>query len=337
MASSNSSSEYFGTYSTFFYLNVAQLLLSVLANAFTYCILRHSTSGFDSVTKMLLMALTVCYTAYGVGQAITSLLQLAPMSANVRFAICIYQGVLIFPWFFVTLIVTCLLNLNRYIMVAKPLRYHHIVTDRRAVVVMSVAITSSILLAIVGFPIPKTPSRDFVINFCKSNIDALKGNFVLIFCVSFLLMAVFITVVSTLSLLVIARKQSKAIADGEIAVTTAVSTVNQRKDLNDTSAYAGEEMATTRRQRKSNRRALLTIFLLNVVVFVSWLPLAIFFVLLGVGANLPPVFGRVFTLLSMSSSWWHCLVYLITNKMFRETAKDVFKKTLRIYCLTTTK
>ncbi|XP_041480484.1 5-hydroxytryptamine receptor 6-like [Lytechinus variegatus] len=337
MASSNSSSEYLETYSTLFYLNVAQLPLSVLANAFTYCILRYSTSGFDSVTKMLLIALTVCYAAYGVGQAITSLLQLVPMSAEAGFTICIYQGVLTFPWFFVTLTVTCLLNLNRYIMVAKPLRYHHIVTDRRAVVVMSVSITSSILLSIVGLPIPKTPSGYFMLNFCSSNMDELKANFVLIFCVSFLLIAVFTTVVSTVSLLVIARKQSKAIADGEIAVTAAGSTVKQRKDRNDTSADAGEEMATTRRQRKSNRRALLTIFLLNVVIFVSWLPLAIFFVLIGVGANLPPVFASVHMFLSMSTSWWHCLVYLITNKMFRETAKDVFKKTLGIYCLTTTK
>nr|XP_054769235.1 G-protein coupled receptor 52-like [Lytechinus pictus] len=336
MASSNSSSEYIETHSTLFYLNVAQLPLSVLANAFTYCILRHSTSGFDSVTKMLLKALTLCYAAYGVGQAITSLLQIVPMSANARFTICIYQGVLTFPWFFVTLTVTCLLNLNRYIMVAKPLRYHHIVTDRRAVVVMSLAITSSILLAIVGLPIPKTPSGDFMMNFCKSNMDALKGDFVLIFCVFFLLMAMFTSIVTTSSLLVIARKQSKAIADGEIAVTAAVSTVNKRKDRNDTSAYAGEEMAATRRQRKSNRRALLTIFFLNVVVFFSWLPLAIFFVLLGVGVNLPPVFGSVYMFLSMSTTWWHCLVYLITNRMFRETAKDVFMKTLRIYCSNTT-
>ncbi|XP_041480480.1 G-protein coupled receptor 52-like [Lytechinus variegatus] len=219
-------------------------------------------------------------------------------------------------------------------MVAKPLRYHHIVTDRRAVAVMSVAITSSILLAIVGLPIPETPSGDFMMNICEFNVDALKGNFVLIFCVSFLLMAAFTSVLSTVSLLVIARKQSKAIAHGEITVTAAVSTVNQR---NDTSADAGEEMSTTRRQRKSNRRALLTIFLLNVVVFVSWLPLAIFYVLLGVGVNIPPVFGSVVVFLSMSATWWHCLVYLITNRMFRETAKDVFKKTLRIYCSTTTK
>ncbi|XP_041480487.1 uncharacterized protein LOC121427974 [Lytechinus variegatus] len=336
MASSNSSSEYFETYSTFFYLNVAQLPLSVLANAFTYCILRYSTSGFDSVTKMLLMALTVCYATFGVGQAITSLLHIVPMSANARFTICIYQGVFTFPWFFVSLTLTCLLNLNLYIMVAKPLRYHDMVTDRRAVIVMSVAITSSILLAILGLPLPKTPSIVFTMNLCKLNMDALKGNFVLIFWVSFLLIAVFTTVVSTVSLLVIARKQSKAIADGEIAVTAAGSTVKQRKDLNDTS-YAGEEMATTRRQRKSNRRALLTIFLLNVVVFVSWLPITIFYVLLSVGVTFPPVFGSAFLIISMSTSWWHCLVYLITNRMFRETAKDVFKKTLRIYCSITTK
>nr|XP_054769232.1 G-protein coupled receptor 52-like [Lytechinus pictus] len=337
MASSNSSSEYLETYSTLFYLNVAQLPLSVLANAFTYCILRQSTTGFDSVTKMLLKALTLCYAAYGVGQAITSLLQIVPMSANAIFAICIYQGVLSFPSFFVTLTVTSLLNLNRYILVAKPLRYHHIVTDRRAVVVMSAAITSSSLLAIVGLPIPKTPSGDFMMNFCKSNMDALRGNFVLIFCASFLLMAVFTSIVSTVSLLVIARKQSKAIADVEIAVTAAGSTVNQGKDHNDTLAHAGEEMATTRRQRKSNRRALLTIFLLNVVVFISWFPLTIFYVLLGVGVNFPPVFGSVYVFLSMSTTWWHCLVYLITNRMFRETAKDVFMKTLRIYCSNTTK
>ncbi|XP_054769223.2 uncharacterized protein LOC129276848 [Lytechinus pictus] len=337
MASSNSSSEYLETYSTPFYLNVSQLPLSVLANAFTYGILRYSTSGFDVVTKMFLKALTVWYAAYGIGQAITSLLQIVPMSANARFTICIYQGVLICPCFFVTLTLTCLLNLNRYIMVAKPLRYHHIVTDRRAVVVMSVAITSSIRLTIVGLPIPKTPSGDFMMNICEFNVDALKGNFVLIFCVSFLLMAAFTSVVSTVSLLVISRKQSRAIADGEITMTATVSTVNQRKYRDDTSAYAREETATTRRQRKSNRRALLTIFLLNVVVFVSWLPLTIFYVLLGVGVNFPPVFGSVVVFLSMSATWWHCLVYLITNKMFRETAKDVFKKKLRIYCSDTTK
>nr|XP_054775582.1 5-hydroxytryptamine receptor 6-like [Lytechinus pictus] len=287
---------------------------------------------------MLIKALTVCYAAYGVGQAITSLLQIVPMIANAIFAICIYQGVLSFPWFFVTLTVTSLLNLNRYILVAKPLRYHHIVTDRRAVVVMSAAITSASLLAIVGLPIPKTPSGDFMMNFCKSNMDALRGNFVLIFCASFLLMAVFTSIVSTVSLLVIARKQSKAIADVEIAVTAAGSTVNlykgPQRHLSSCRRGNGNDLGDS---VKATEETLLTIFLLNVVVFISWFPLTIFYVLLGVGVNFSPVFGSVYVFLSMSTTWWHCLVYLITNRMFRETAKDVFMKTLRIYCSNTTK
>ena len=133
--------------------------VAVLANGFTYNILRQDKSGFDDVTKQILKVFTISNAVLGVGEALMSLLQVVPLDRQVKLAVCMYHGPLIYLCFFFTLTLTCLLNINRYIIVTRPLRYHLIVTDRRASVILGVAIAESILLTIIMAPIPGMPRR----------------------------------------------------------------------------------------------------------------------------------------------------------------------------------
>eukprot|EP00057_Strongylocentrotus_purpuratus_P008800 XP_011663274.1 PREDICTED: probable G-protein coupled receptor 21 [Strongylocentrotus purpuratus] len=306
---------------------------AVLANGFTYNILRQEKSGFDDVTKQVLKVFTITNAVLGVGEALMSLLQVVPIDHQVKLAVCMYHGPLIYLCFFFTLALTCLLNINRYIIVTRPLRYHQIVTDRRASVILGVVIAESILLTIIMAPIPGMPAEQLQRHMCEQKEKEIKGSYYLIFLIAYVVVTVCITIVSTVRLLAISRRQSKAIAAiGKITSKSATSSGGTEvSDLKGTNASVTnvdgkEEVVTTKRQHTRNRRAFLTIFLLNVVVFVSWMPLIIFYGLAFGGVTVPPFLKSSMMIFIMSTTWWHCLVYLVTNKVFRETALLILKR-----------
>eukprot|EP00057_Strongylocentrotus_purpuratus_P008799 XP_011663273.1 PREDICTED: uncharacterized protein LOC105437867 [Strongylocentrotus purpuratus] len=306
---------------------------AVLANGFTYNILRQEKSGFDDVTKQVLKVFTILHAVFGVGEALVSLLQVVPLDRQVKLAVCMYHCPLIYFCFFFTLALTCLLNINRYIIVTRPLRYHLIVTDRRASVILGVAIAESILLTIIMAPIPGMPAEQLQTHMCVQREKEIKGSYYLIFLIAYVVVAVCITIVSTVKLLAISRRQSNAIpAIGEVtSKTPTISGGLKVTDLQSTNtsviiADCRGRATTTKIQPTRNRRALLTIFLLNVVVLISWMPLIIFYGLAFGGVTVPSILKSSMMILIMSTTWWHCLVYLVTNKAFRETALLILKR-----------
>nr|XP_054769226.1 rhodopsin, GQ-coupled-like [Lytechinus pictus] len=321
-----------------YYILLAIAPVAVVGNGLTYKILRDDRSGFDDVMKKILNSLTASYAVFAIGEALVSLLQIAPLDLNVKEKVCMYQAPLIYMCLFLTISLTCLLNINRYITVTRPLRHHLIVTDRRASVMIGVVIAKSVLLTIPMTPFPGTPAEQLQRHSCMQNEDGTKGSYYLIFLIAYVVLGAGVTIISTVRLLGISRRQSKAIAgfrkhtgnvvssSGGTKVTgQSIQTVNTSAS-NSNSDGSDEVANITKKQHSRNRRAFLTIFTLNIVVIFSWIPLIIFYILAFGGVKVSPILKCIMMISIMSTTCWHWLIYITTNKVFRETTLSILKK-----------
>ncbi|XP_054769225.2 alpha-1A adrenergic receptor-like [Lytechinus pictus] len=313
--------------------------VSVLGNGFTFSVLSRETSGFDDVTKQILKSFTIANIVLGIGEALVSQAQLHLSTDAKRDIVCLYHGPFLYLCFFFILSLTCLLNVIRYITVTRPLRYHLIVTDHRVSVAIGIAIVESLLLTTIIAPFPGTPAEQFHRHLCSQDEEKVKGSYYLMFLIAYVILVAGITITSTVRLLCISRRQSKAIAgfqehtfkgasssSGETHVThQSLQTVNTSA-ANSKSDGSDRVAAITKRQHSRNRRAFLTIFILNIVVIVSWIPLTIFYSLAFSGVKVSPILKCVMMISIMSTTCWHWLVYITTNKLFRETALAILQK-----------
>ena len=136
-----------------------QNALVIIVNGFTLIVVGRTSASYDHVTQLFFKALSSTYVCLGASfvarVACTEIVRMHHVAFKLNIAITT-------SFLFLSLGFLACINVNRYIMIVQPLRYHSIVTIGRAgQVVAIIAILS--LSTMIGVPIPNTPYDDFAI------------------------------------------------------------------------------------------------------------------------------------------------------------------------------
>ena len=246
----------------------------------------------------------------------------------------------VFPFLFsvtVMAIMFCLcgVNLNLYLLVTRPLRYHMLVTATR--LRMAVILSSAMTIAFCGvhLPFPGWPFNDIYYEECIRSVIIIGEDWngrlkMWLTLIPIVVMLVFTTTIQV-TLLRIARKKRRSVADIPIRVVyqdgARIEGVNNSSDKHSGRhriplAQNWWSLAQHRKQsaccqmhfdiliRSVNRlhrdaKGLITVALVTGTFFVTWLPFTITFATTGYNLSLDK--------LAVSYAWIQPLVYIATN------------------------
>ena len=281
------------------YVVSAVLFVSILSNTFTLVLLRRS-DVFSDVESIL-------YILLAVEDMLTCSTNLAQMIAlkEEKWGIFSYlMWYCVFPLIYQTLGIVLAINICRYIMIVKPLKYSRWITQRRL-------IFTHVGLFVISFIL------SYVFKLVGEEINPGKGGFSVLTSVPVLLGLIF-QLVTGFHILHISVKQSRKIAAER---NRFVGGQNHESNRNSPLNLDNPQEPL----RSNSFKGIKTVLLIIGSYWLGWFP----FVLNSFGETgfvELPVWFRVFTaFMSMLNCCWNPLIYYFTNRVFRAATNDTFR------------
>ncbi|XP_072033301.1 trace amine-associated receptor 8b-like [Amphiura filiformis] len=196
-------------------------------------------------------------------------------------------------------------SVERYIAISKPLRYSQILTPTRGILIVTLIWISSFI-----YELFVCISNDFIVYYdyatdmCWTLSTTSNGLGIITSLVFCMIIPFLIIVIIYSKILRIARRQA-----AQIAATMVI---------------PGGKSATV---AKKDTKAAITFIIITAGFATGSIPV----ILIGfyeslTGFRLPEYAQFLAQLLALSNSWWNGVIYSVRNRVFRNTALDVFSK-----------
>ncbi|XP_072181521.1 uncharacterized protein [Diadema setosum] len=216
----------------------------------------------------------------------------------------------------------CLITMNRVILISRPLHYIQIVSVKRAAILLLVSTIISLNCA-TYLPLPSFPYTNTGLSFCRDGIfdqPSLSLDLgILIACIA---CPAVLTSALNVHLLIIARRHIRTVSAMDSTSTSATGEI-------------GQQAAPVLRGRPhTSKRGITTVILLFITsyfyVIFSALYVATHPFLSTYLSHV--IVSNLLYLLSLSSFWWKLFVLILTDSLFRKTAKNAWVDLKRSLC-----
>ncbi|XP_071505030.1 histamine H2 receptor-like [Diadema antillarum] len=278
-------------------------IFTVLLNVLLLRILQRQRTISD-VSRLIHSVMTVLDLCMGLCWNTWSILWYTANDAeNCRLAVYIF----LFPHRFLAfciLATMCVISIDKYVFITRPLRYPLLVTPNRVAVVLAALFTASFLLCITHLPLPSwSRVTDIIIANCINQFGSLS-EWENLFKSLFLVVPISITIVvatfSNFRLLHVARQQSRAIA-----------------------ALKPGGLAP----RRSSSRGVTTVILLTLPFYICWVPWIVFLTLQDLSGQLAAL-----DFMGAATSLIRPVIYMATTREARDIlAAQIRKKTGQLH------
>lgn len=296
-------------------------VLAVGMNVLNLIILRRVTC-FNDATKLFLRLLALVDMMSGLLNMVTEnvvhwskLEETFPFFCEITFTLTL---LLIFSSMF---LLSCL-SIDRILAISKPLRYISIMNKTKTVCMATCAICLALLVSVAilsRFSPLDNVYFDRAYLFCSIKKFDSDIQFALIMGGTMAILMICLTTIINLKLLWISCKQSRRQRIILVHPLPAHQTVETAERLNETNPQRSQ--ISIWREIK----ALRTVLVMTVTLYVAFLPLTIHAVRYGIGLT---SYGEVYEffcyLMAFSNAWFNPVIYLFLNKSYREKAYLLF-------------
>lgn len=311
-------------------------LLSIIFNTMNLIILRRAPQSFGDTTSLILMFMAIVDISAGFSvlivdniENLTDIPVNFPLFCSVAYPL---KGFFVFY----SLSLLGILNLDRIILVTRPLKYFIMVTKCRVVATLALA---SILPTYIAVNVTTT---EFSVRhrYCRLRStadDPNATNDVIISIVAvFILCEVLFITYANIHLLYIACRQGAKMRSSTVAPTTTVTgysdtTAAGRTDHEGNEQPVAMDIVNTSNQRPQRKpldlKGLRTVCIVTIALYIATAPYFVRLLLNVFDDNYvtDPVFEFCGYLAGYSNSWWNPVIYLLMNSSYRHTAKRLFK------------
>ena len=278
------------------------LILIICCNTLNLYILRKPLDCFSDITRFFLRALAAIDLFSGLVCCPTEMILSFYGNWPLSHATCDFVAVIYTMVSCQALLCLCLVSVDRYLTIIKPLHYPTIMTERRAWICLIGALVIGALLSLVMLVARNQPTIYEDLRVCAllylDSADALPL-LIIIVVVSFFIPASILLFVNIRLMLI---------------------TIQKTRELADMSP-------TAVRYTTDRLKGVRTILVLTSAFFVTWLPListmisAIVF-----NAQIPPSLGTLIALPPLCNSWINAVIYLFMCRAYRRAVVREVRK-----------
>ena len=304
---------------------VACMLISILiliTNTFVVYVLRKGKYYFDEATCFLFQTLAIADLLGGASGSLLHAVYFFYRNQLVSVAICECVPPFVTYFSLNSLYLVCVINIQRYLAVSRPMLYVQIATMYRFKVATCITLVLVMALTATVLPIKGFPFTHVVELFCREKLDAIMDDVVSPHPtqIKLLLLSVALTVVLPLCvvsflnyrLLVIAYRASSAQHGSHISCTSSSS-------CRRTSHHQGQRSVHIHLGFKG----LKTISVITILFNISCLPFILALFLTVFKGEQSYYFYFLAMLMLLCNCWWNAPVYFLTSKTFRKKALEV--------------
>lgn len=288
-------------------MHVVNLALGVSLNIILLIVI-HRQREIQDLMRVLHRILAIKCLANGICWNVWSILWFALKD---RHSCSLITFIFVFPFRLTTVtLMACLcgININKYLLISHPMRYHKIVTPKRVKVALFITLIIVLMLSGRSLPVTSSPIIQYEIERCVMTTIILELNTAQVMDSISLLLPVIITFVLSvaiyINLLRTARRQLQRVNALRI----------HGHDGSDRSDIHGQQRKPPGLPRRF--KGAVTVALLTGSFIAVWAPLCVCYLIPGASSG---QWLSILNKLASSVCWVQPLVYLMTNREAKET------------------
>ncbi|KAJ8045906.1 Histamine H2 receptor [Holothuria leucospilota] len=306
--------------------------LCIILNSINILILQRAPHSFGETTSLILTLMAVNDVCTGFTIVVTENFETWSNIPINEATFCNIAFPLKAFFVYYSLSLLGVLNLDRLILVTRPLRYFLLVTRARMV---GALILAALMPSIIAFSVRKTSFsvRNRYCRLPKSYSETTDEFIISMVAFYIMILVLFITYANFHLLFIACRHRIKMNSIASITSTTGNSTTRVKNVVNDVIDRRPSNLETGNQDqvRESNSKpldlkGLRTVLMVTFALYLAAAPYFVRLVLNVVDQSYvtDPVFEFCGYIAGYSNSWWNPLIYLMMNSSYRNTAKRMF-------------